>query len=64
MACPWASSPARVPKRSRGFYRFIGFIGFIGFNEFNEFNGFNGGGAAHFVILNGEKRRMLRKRCD
>ena len=36
-------------KRSRRFYGFIGG---------------NGNGAAHFVILSGEKRRMLRKRCD
>ena len=27
-----------------------------------RFYGFYGGGAAHFVILSGEKRRMLRKR--
>ena len=27
-----------------------------------RFYGFNGVGAAHFVILSGEKRRMLRKR--
>ncbi len=25
-----------------------------------RFNGFSGGGAAHFVILSGEKRRMLK----
>ena len=27
-----------------------------------RFRGFSGGGAAHFVILSGEKRRVLRKR--
>ena len=27
---------------------------------FNGFNGFNGGSTAHFVILSGEKRRMLK----
>jgi hypothetical protein len=35
---------------------------FSRFYRFNGFNGFNGGGAAHFVILSSEKRRMLRKR--
>ena len=29
------------------------------FSRFYTFYGFNGGGAAHFVILSGEKRRML-----
>ncbi len=47
-------SPRGVPsldcvrKRGSGFYRFSGF------------RGGNGGGAAHFVILSGEKRRMLK----
>ena len=30
------------------------------FSGFNRFRRFNGGGAAHFVILSGEKRRMLK----
>ncbi len=34
--------------------------GFSGFKGFKGFNGFNGGGAVHFVILSGEKRRMLK----
>ena len=33
---------------------------FYKFNWFDGFNGFNGDGAAHFVILSGEKRRMLK----
>ncbi len=37
-----------VRKRGSGFYRFSGF------------RGGSGGGAAHFVILSGEKRRMLK----
>ena len=42
---PWgASSLDRVRKRGSGFYRFKRFEG----------------GAAHFVILSGEKRRMLK----
>ena len=38
-------------KRGSGFYRFRGFKGF---------KGFKGGGAAHFVILSGEKGRVLK----
>ena len=30
------------------------------FSGFSGFSGFNGGSAAHFVILSGEKRRMLK----
>ena len=47
-------SPRGVPsldcvrKRGSGLYRFSGF------------RGGSGGGAAHFVILSGEKRRMLK----
>ena len=37
-------------KRGSRFYRFRGFKGF---------KGFKGGGAALFVILSGEKRRIL-----
>ncbi|MDY2665561.1 MAG: hypothetical protein SOV30_07185, partial [Dialister sp.] len=29
-------------------------------SRFYRFRGFSGGGAAHFVILSGEKRRMLK----
>ena len=31
-----------------------------GFYRFSGFRGGSGGGAAHFVILSGEKRRMLK----
>ena len=48
---PWGMpSLDYLQKRFSRFYRFY------------RFNGFSGGGAAHFVILSGEKRRMLRKR--
>ena len=41
---PWGMLPLdRLRKRGRGSYRF---------------RGFSGGGAAHFVILSGEKRRI------
>ncbi len=33
---------------------------FIQGSGFSGFNGFDGAGAAHFVILSGEKRRMLK----
>ena len=45
MVSPWGVLPfGCVRKRFSGFYRFYGF---------------SGEGAAHFVILSGEKRRML-----
>ena len=57
---PWGVPPLDdLRKRFSGFYTFYRFNGF---NGLNGFNGFNVVGAAHFVILSGEKRRMLRKR--
>ena len=41
-------------KRGSGFYRFYRFYRFSGFR------GGSGGGAAHFVILSGGKRCMLK----
>ncbi|MBL6441996.1 MAG: hypothetical protein JNG41_04805 [Dialister sp.] len=34
--------------------------GFKGFKRFKRFKGFKGGGVAHFVILSGEKGRVLK----
>ena len=44
-ASPWGIPPFDYVQK-----RFSGFCGFYGFK---------GGGAAHFVILSGEKRRIL-----
>ena len=59
--------------RQRGFSGYRKFLEMLMRNEVacrpidrrrkrGRFYGFNGVGAAHFVILSGEKRRMLRKR--